>query len=333
MLEDSPLPKVRTRFRDTTTNKICLLAEATMMRVPQITIDMMVAVIALAHKRTCEKAAKEIGTIESSAVHKRVQAASRLCGAPLFLNTDEGMTLTAAGKSFYSAAVGAVEHAVLAEERVRAQLNLEAGHLRIGHSTYLPPTLLASILKLRLEGSPAIQIEHLSGTTDVIAKRVENGELHAGFGYLPVNRLALLTHVLWEEYLEVFIPASHRLADLSRIGATDLRGEPLIAVARAAMPWLYKEIDEYFGGFGVNLHVVADALGPPEALTMTEQKVGICLLGASEASRSGVVSRPLTARILTRKSGIFVREDNRHPTVKALVDGALELFPDRFSKS
>ena len=302
------------------------------MRVPQITIDMMVAVIALAHKKTLEKAAAEIGTIESSAVFKRVRAASRLFGAPLFFNTAEGMTLTEAGEIFYVDAVRAVEQTLLAEERIVSQLNIVAGRLRIGHSTYLPPRLLASVLKLRLDGASSIQIEHFSGLTDDIAKCVEDGELHAGFGYLPVNRPALLSHILWEEPLEVFIAASHQLAIRHSIRAADLRDEPVIAVGRSTMPWLYKEIDEYFSGFGVSLHVVADALGPPEAVTMTEHKVGICLLGASSASRPGVISKPLTPRILTRKSGIFVRQDNRHPVVKELVEKVVGMFSGRVSK-
>jgi hypothetical protein len=126
--------------------------------------------------------------------------------------------------------------------------------------------------------------------------------------------------------------ASHRLAVQPGIRPTDLRDEPLIAVGRTTLPWLCEEIDEYFSGFGVSLRVVADALGPPEALIMTEQKVGVCLLGASAASRPGVIAKSLTPRILTRKSGIFAREDSRHPALKALLEMALEMASDRVPK-
>jgi DNA-binding transcriptional LysR family regulator len=295
------------------------------LRVPQVTIDMMVAVIALAHKRTFEKAAEEIGVITASAVHKRVQTASNLFGAPLFVHSVEGMALTSVGEAFYIDAVKAVEQTLLAEERVAARLSLEAQHLRIGHSTYLTPRSLTTVLKLKLDGPPSIHINHVSGLTNDLARRVEEGELHAGFGYLPVNRPHLFTRILWEEPLEVFMATSHRLAVQPGIRPTDLRDEPLIAVGRAALPWLYEEIDEYFSGFGVPLRVAADAFGPPEALIMTEQKVGVCLLGASAASRPGVISKPLTPGILTRKSGVFAREDSRHPALKALLEMALEM--------
>jgi len=302
------------------------------MRVPQVTIDMMVAVIALAHGRTFEKAAEEIGMITASAVHKRVQTASNLFGAPLFVNSVEGMTLTSVGETFYIDAVKAVEQTLLAEERVAAWLSLEAQHLRIGHSTYLTPRSLATVLKLKLDGPPPIHIDHVSGLTNDLARRVEEGELHAGFGYLPVNRPHLFTRILWEEPLEVFMATSHRLAGQPGIRPTDLRGEPLIAVGRAALPWLYEEIDEYFSRFGVSLSVVADALGPPEALIMTEEKVGVCLLGASAASRTGVISKSLTPRILTRKSGVFAREDSRHPALRALLEVALEMASGKVAK-
>src|ERR1700722_13500465 len=126
--------------------------------------------------------------------------------------------------------------------------------------------------------------------------------------------------------------ASHRLAAQPSIRPTDLRNEPLIAVGRAALPWLYEEIDEYFSGFGVSLRVVADALGPPEASIMTEQKIGVCLLGASGASRPGVISKSLTPRILTRKSGLFARQDSRYPALKTLLEMALEMESGRFPK-
>ena len=302
------------------------------MRVPQVTIDMMVAVIALAHERTFEKAAEEIGVITASAVFKRVQTASNLFGAPLFVNSVEGMTLTSVGEAFYIDAVKAVEQTLLVEEKVAAQVSLEAQHLRIGHSTYLSPRSLTTVLKLKLDGPPPIHIDHVSGLTNDLARRVEEGELHAGFGYLPLNRPHLFTRILWEEPLEVFMAASHRLAVQSGIRPTDLRNEPLIAVGRAALPWLYEEIDEYFSRFGVSLCVVADALGPPEALIMTEEKVGVCLLGASTASRPGVISKSLTPRILTRKSGIFAREDSRHPALKALLEMALEMASGKVPK-
>jgi LysR family cyn operon transcriptional activator len=302
------------------------------MRVPQLTIDMLVAVIALARKKTLDKAAEEIGVITASAVYKRVQAASKLFGAPLFLNTEHGMVLTEAGQALYVDAVKAVEQTLLAEERVASHLDLTAARLLVGHSTYLAPRLLASVLKLSFDEPTSIQIEHLSGFTEDIARQVVEGKLHAGFGHLPIHLSELATRVLWEEPLAVCMSSSHRLAVHPSIRPIELMDQPLVAIGRATLPWLHQEIEEYLAGFGISPQVVADAFGPPEAVIMAEQRIGICLLAPSAVSRPGAVTRPLEPRILMRKSGLFIREDNRHPAVKALVEKALETIPGKLRK-
>lgn len=99
------------------------------MRVPRVTIDMLVAVIALAQRKTLDHAAEEIGLLTPSAIHKRVQGANKLFGQPLFMSTETGMVLTELGETFYPDALPAMEQVLLAEEKVAALLDLRAGHL------------------------------------------------------------------------------------------------------------------------------------------------------------------------------------------------------------
>jgi LysR family transcriptional activator of glutamate synthase operon len=299
------------------------------MRIPRVTMDMLVAVVALADKKTLEKAAAEIGLVTPSAIHKRIRAVNLMVGSPLFVNTEQGMILTEVGESFYPDAVHAVEEALLAEEKVTALLGLKASRLLVGHSTYLPPRLLAAVLKLSFDKPAGIHIEHISGLTANLADRVAEGSLHGGFGYLPVQRPELLSRVLYEEDLVVCMSSAHRLAVQHSIRPSDLADEPFIAVAHDTFPGLHREVEDFFAGFGIALHVVAETLGPPEAVTLVEQRIGICLLGASAALRPGVVSKTLAPRAFPRKSGLFVREDNRHPMVKALMDRALEMIPSK----
>ena len=94
-------------------------------------------------------------------------------------------------------------------------------------------------------------------------------------------------------------------------------GQPFIAIGRGPMPVFHEEIENFFLGFGVHLNVVADAFAPPEALAYVEQKIGICLLAQSAVvSRSGIATKPLSNRVLTRKSGYFVREDSDHELIR-----------------
>jgi DNA-binding transcriptional LysR family regulator len=299
----------------------CAQEDAEMqMRVPRLTIDMLVAVVALAQRRTMESAAEELGLMTPSGVQKRIHAASKLIGAPLFMNTEKGMMLTKTGEHLYPDALRALEMVLLAEDKTTALLDLEAGRLRVGHSTYLPPRLLAMVHRISFNDSDGIHIEHLPGLTATTVQRVVEGTAHAGFGYLPINHPDLLSHVLYEEPVVVCMSTTHSLAAKPSIRPQDLDGVPVIAVAREALPWMHQDVEEFFAGFGIALRIVADAFAPPEAVIMAEQKIGICLVGASAVSRPGVVGKPLSPRTLSQKCGLFVREDNRHPTLKAFVD-------------
>jgi DNA-binding transcriptional LysR family regulator len=288
------------------------------MRIPNVTVDMMIAVIALAKKEKLRLAAKELG-LTSSAIHKRIQAANRLAGTRLFVNTSDGFRLTEEGEVFYAHATRAVEHVLLTEEATAACVRLKERHLLIGHSTYLPSKLLALIHDPHFASGLGIRVEHKAGLTMALARDAAEGTLHAGIGFLPINHPALLSYQISEEPIVVCIPNRHRLAMKATVHPEDIEGEPIIAASRATFPILHEQIDDFFAGFGIRLNIVADAFGPPEAVRMVEQGMGISLLAASNA-RASMAVKPLSPQTLTRKCGLFLREDNRHPALKAFVD-------------
>ncbi len=295
------------------------------MRRPQVKLDNLIAVIEVAEKRDFERAAKELG-LTPSAVRKQVETLEGILGVPLFDGKKGRLSLTDDGKLFHADAARSVEYALLAEEKVQARLALRNRRLFIGHSTYLPPQLIALITRLEVDdSSSAFDIQHVSGLTSTTAKRVAEGSLHAGVGFLPVQEPSLIVRDLFEEPLVVCIPSGHKLALKAVIYPQDLTDEPVIAVSREPLPYLHREIEEHFNGFGITLKIVADAFAPPEALTLVAQKLGICFLaGSSAVTRPGVMIRPMSTKFLKRRSGIFVREDNHSPLLQRLIDTLLK---------
>lgn len=292
------------------------------MRVPHVTMDMLVAVIALAQKKNLEPAGKELG-LSPSAVYKRIKAANQVFGTRIFVGTNDGFELTEVGQVLFAHAAQPVEQVLLAEETTIAAAELHASHLLVGHSTYLPSRLLALIHSLPFTSALGIRLEHKAGLTLALVEDVIKGTLHAGLGYLPVAHPDLLVYQISEEPVVVCMPNAHPLSVKPSLRPKDLEGQPIIAASRDTFPILHRQIEEFFDDFGIKLNIVADAYGPHEAVTMVEQKVGLCLLGASNAKPS-VVSRPLLPQTLTRKCGLFVREDNRHPALKGFIDLVLE---------
>src|SRR5690349_2066342 len=112
------------------------------MRVPRVTVDLMAAIIAVAEKRNLQQAAKELG-LTASAVHKRLKVADQIFRSRLFVSTPNGIELTEVGEVFYAHSIKAIEHMLLTEETTAAASEIQARHLLVGHSTYLPARLLA----------------------------------------------------------------------------------------------------------------------------------------------------------------------------------------------
>lgn len=292
------------------------------MRVPRVTVDMMAAIIALAEKRSLEPAGKELG-LSASAVHKRIQAANQLFGARLFTSTNEGFLLTEIGRILYSHSIRPVEQLLYAEEATFAASELYASHLLVGHSTYLPARLLALIHSPSFIAPLGIHLKHKSGLTQTLAQEVIKGILHVGLGYMPIAHSDLVVHQISEDPVVVCMPKGHPLAVKPSIHPKELDGQPIIAVSRDSFPALHRQIEEFFEDFGIKLYIVADAYGPHEAITMVEQKVGLCLVAACNAT-SSVISKLLFPQTLKRRCSLFVRDDNRHPAVKGFVDLILE---------
>jgi len=293
------------------------------MRRPKVKLDNLIAVMTVAAKHNIDDAASELG-LSSSGVRKQIENVENVFGIRLFDSIRGTLNLTPDGEEFHTDAKRGVEQVLLAEEKMFARQAIMSHRLRVGHSTNLPPKLITIIKQISIEDSPSIRIEHQSGLTSTTIQRVKEGSLHAGFGILPIRSSELLVRTIFEEPLVACIPTGHKLAAKPAIYPHDFDSEPMVAVSREPWPERHREIEDHFSGFGIDLHIVADAYSAPEALTYVEQKMGICLLaGTSVVVRAGITVRPLSTRVLMRRCGVFTREDNRSPILQKLVDVAL----------
>jgi DNA-binding transcriptional LysR family regulator len=276
----------------------------------------LTAIVALAE--TCDAVrAGELLHIGPSAVIKRLSKAEGELFAKLFRKTKNRIALTADGKVYCSEASLAIEHAVLAEEKIIAARRLRERRLLVGHSAHLPSRVLALLAHLNGENISGMNIEQTGGLDRDIERAVASSILHVGISFLPVSVPGLAVLPLIEEPVVLCMKAGHLLATKSEIRPEDLEGQSVIAVARETFPALHEEITGFFSGFGLELGVVADAYTPSEALCLVEQQIGVCFLARSSAVLGrNVVTKPLFTSILTRKCGIFYRAGNAHPMIR-----------------
>ena len=98
----------------------------------------------------------------------------------------------AGGSPFW---IRALEQVLLAEETTIASSELQAKHLLVGHSTYLPARALALLHDLNLITALGIRMEHKPGLTLSLVESVAKGTLHAGVGFLPITHPELLVYL------------------------------------------------------------------------------------------------------------------------------------------
>jgi len=293
------------------------------MRRPRVKLDNLITFMAVAVKHNIDGAADELG-LSSSGVRKQLDTIENTFGIHLFETIRGSLILTEDGEQFHDDARKAVEQILRLETQLEARQAIKSHRLLIGHSTNLPPRLIAVITQLHVEDGQSVHIEHRSGLTSTTVRKVIDGSLHAGFGILPIRTPELLVRTIYEEPLVACLPTVHRLVLKPVVSPQDFDGEPFIAVSREPWPERHQEIEDHCADFGVTLHVVADAYSAPEAAAYVEQKAGICLLPISSvAGRSGIVVKPLSTRVLMRRCGVFVREDNHSPLLQKLVEASL----------
>lgn len=295
------------------------------MRRPKVKLDNLITFMAVAARRSIDSAADELG-LSASGVRKQLENIETAFGIRLFESRRGSLALTEDGDAFYQDTKKAVEQVLLAEEQVAARKAINNHHLKIGHSTNLPPKLISGIVQIAVEDNQLVRIEHRSGLTSTVVRGVIEGTLHAGFGVLPIHMPELLVRTIHVEPLVACIPTGHRLAVKPAISPQDLDGEAMIAVSREPWPERHREIEDHFSDFGVVPSIVADAYSAPEALLYVEQKVGICLVAATSiVGRPALTVRPLSTHVLMRRCGVFIREDNRSPLLQKLLEISLLL--------
>lgn len=284
-------------------------------------MDGQVAVLAVAERGSLEAAGKYLG-IGKSGVRKRVSGVESELGTPIFRSAGNGMAPTEAGNLFLLSARESVRQALLGIDRVQAFLRVQTKDLHVGYSTYLNTKLLDIVRRLQLEGIGSMTVTRESLLTHQAVAGVLRGDLHLGFGILPIKEPDLQSRVLMEEALVACLPVGHRLVAKSTIQPEDLENESVVSVMRKGLPGRHEEIVTHFESLGISLNFVADAYSLKEALWLVTEGVGVSLMTRFSASsyRYDVVVRPLSDRLLTVKSGVFTRRDHDQKLVLDFVD-------------
>jgi DNA-binding transcriptional LysR family regulator len=159
----------------------------------------------------------EASHLSVPAASGRVKSLETSSGLQLLYRSSQGVTLTAAGRTF-------VQHAraILSEtERLHGDLQEYTqgikGHLRVFASTTAIGEFLPAVLRKYLLAHPDVSVDLREHASPEVVRAVTEGQIDIGVfgGEVPTGNLELLPYR--EDYLVVVVPAGHPFAQRNSI--------------------------------------------------------------------------------------------------------------------
>jgi LysR family transcriptional regulator, hydrogen peroxide-inducible genes activator len=230
------------------------------------------------------------------------------------LVTDIGATIVTQAEVVLNAAETVREIAEASRDPLGRQLNLGVIYT-VG--PYLVPRLISG-LKLH---APKMSLVVKENFTDALAAQLKRGELDAVIMSLPYLDPQLLSRPLYDEPLQVALPAGHRLARKKRLRPADLATDTLLLLgARNCFRDQVIEICPLQGDIGA-LQKTLEGSSLETICQMVAMGAGVTILPATmrinEDLAEHLVVRPFVAPQPMRTIAVFYRRGFARPQVIA----------------
>src|SRR5580692_1179204 len=165
-------------------------------------------------------------------------------GVKLLLRTGRGVKLTAAGNAFLAEAQGMMLRADGAKIAAQRASRGEIGCLRIGFLPCAAGPFIPALIKSYRKEFPNVDVKLHDMNTEQQLKAFDDGKIDVGFCRpFPKGRAKEFgKEVVYEDHLEIVLPAGHALAKKSVVDLKDLSGETFVEYYRRGSPALFSEI-------------------------------------------------------------------------------------------
>ncbi len=298
---------------------------------PHISTEALVCALVLSEEGNLGRTAERLHTSHSN-VGRKIRSLQRGWGVELFRRNLTGLELTEEGQSAVQEIRKCIDCAQRGFDLATYISAKKRGPLRIGHSLCIHGKVLPLLQGQNTPGPNFTHIELKADTTIHLEARVLRGELHVGFGVMPILDRDLWVAPVAHEYFSACIPANHRLRNKIRLSVHELVDEALYWMPRHVHPAFYGQVTDYLRGAGINLDSLCEAQAIIQGIDLAASKLGVALVPQSAARFQcpGVLFKPLTDRLLKIETALFVRRDQMHGDVRDFVNSMLaQLHPSK----
>lgn len=198
-------------------------------------------------------AAAEKLALSQPAVSQSIRHLEEAVGTSLFVRTAKGMRLTAEGAVLYPYAARGYEYIRLGEQKLREQMNLEAGEIRIGASDMTLQFYLLDYLEKFHEEYPKIRVRVTNAPTPETLRHLQDGKIDFGVVTAPVAEDTNLTLKKVRDIRDIFV-AGEKYCSLRgrKIALKELEEFPFICLEGETSSRTY--IENYLKNFQVELY-------------------------------------------------------------------------------
>jgi DNA-binding transcriptional LysR family regulator len=218
----------------------------------------------------------------------------------LLSRNSRGVGLTAAGKAFLAEAQGVMVRADGAKKAAQRAFNGEIGCLRIGFLPCAAGPFIPALIKSYRKEFPNVEVQLHDMNTEQQLKAFDDGTIDIAF---PTERSKEFgSEVVYEDRLEIVLPARHALAKKSVVDLKDVSGETFVEYYRRGAPALFSEVISTCRKAGFSPKVILEFGEMSSVILAVESGLGVSLtLGFVRGllSRESVVRqiRPASSKI------------------------------------
>ncbi len=237
--------------------------------------------------------------LSQPALSRQIQIMEDCLGAPLFVRTARGVSLTQVGELLLKDARAVNQLFDQTVERARRAARGELGSLDVGAFGTVLFNFLPRLFAQLHSKSPDLKLTVLNAPVEQLVTGLRQRRLHVAFERRQVVEPDIVTLVAGSEPAVIALAAGHPLARLPAVDITALSAEPLIVgrdIGRA------RGSVEFCREHGFEPRIAGEAIDSTAGILLVAAGAGsaICPQSMTNLSVPGVTYRPLRGRTDTR---------------------------------
>ena len=183
--------------------------------------------VALADLKHFGRAA-EASFVSQPTLSTQIKKLEEELGVPLIERNPRNVLLTDVGEAVVARARLMLREADEIKNIARRAKDPASGAVKIGIFPTLGPYLLPHVVPQIVAKFPKLELMLFEEKTEIILKKLHDGELDAGILALPIHDDTLHSEFLFEEPFVLAVPSTHRMAKQKKVKLSDLSEERLL---------------------------------------------------------------------------------------------------------